>query len=39
MEASAGPLLKDTGSHVHDKSGNLSETIQDKDVITTESDI
>jgi len=27
MEAPAAPLLKDTGSHVHGKSGNLSETL------------
>jgi len=27
-------LLKVTGSHVHCKSGNISETVQDRDVTT-----
>jgi len=29
-------LLKVTGSHVHRKSGNISDTVQDGDVITTD---
>jgi len=28
-------LLKVRGSHVHYKSGNISETVLDKDVVTT----
>jgi len=28
-------LLKVTGSHVHRKSGNISETVLDRDVVTT----
>jgi len=29
-------LIEVTGSHVHSKSGNISETVQDRDVVTTE---
>jgi len=29
-------LLKVTGSHVHCNSGNISETVQDSDVVTTD---
>jgi len=29
-----GGLLKVTGSHVHWKSGNISETVLDRDVVT-----
>jgi len=28
-------LLKVTGSHVHWKSGNIAETVHDRDVVTT----
>jgi len=28
-------LLKVTGSHIHWKSGNISETVLDRDVVTT----
>jgi len=31
-----GGLLKVTGSHVHCKSGNISETVQDRDVVITD---
>jgi len=32
----AGVLFKVTDSHVHCKYGEISETVQDRDVITTE---